>query len=92
MTVGHLLLLLETLKAKTSRTTMSVGLLLLLLETLKARSLGRLLLLLTFPSSRTQRLKDWLLLLQLKTKSSMTPQGKVHLPPKTLICILLQSN
>jgi hypothetical protein len=36
MSVGHLLLLLETLKAQSTGTTMSIGHLLLLLETLKA--------------------------------------------------------
>jgi hypothetical protein len=47
MSVGNLLLLLETLKAQSSKTTVSIGhLLLLLLGTLKAQSLGRLLLLL----------------------------------------------
>jgi hypothetical protein len=45
MSVGHFLLLLETLKAQSSRTRMSIVLLLLLLETLKAQSLGHLLLL-----------------------------------------------
>jgi hypothetical protein len=51
--VGHLLLLLETLKAQSSRTTVSIAHLLLLLETLKAQSLGHLLLLLKSQSSRT---------------------------------------
>jgi hypothetical protein len=92
MSIGHLLLLLETLKAQSSRTTVSVGHILLLLEILKAQSLGHLLLL-KFQSSKTPKGKGRLLLL-LKTKSSMTPRGKVHLLllPKTLICIHLQSN
>jgi hypothetical protein len=76
--LGYVLLLLETLKAQSSRT---IG------------SLSRLLLLLKSQSSRTPRGNGRLLLL-LKINNSMTPWGKghLHLLPKTFICILLQSN
>jgi hypothetical protein len=81
MSVDHLLLLLETLKAQSSRTTMGVGHLLLLLETLKAQSsrttvsIGHLLLLLK--TLKAQSLGHLLLLL--KSQSSRTPRGKGRL-------------